>query len=291
MFQGIYPAIVTPFRVDESIDEQAYIEILKAQENAGVHGFYFCGTGGEGLMMTVAERKRLLEVTLQEKRPGTRIIVHVSAFFPQDSIELIHHAAEAGADAVALIPPGYYSPLDDEAVFQYYRWMTAESALPMMIYHLPAYSHYAISYALFERLMEIPNVIGIKDSTGDVLAIYRYLQHPSHPVVFNGQDQTTLTALVNGAQGIISGPANLMPGKFVGLWDAFKAGDLALAGKLQSEINQVLAVIHQYPLVPAIKQAMVLMGQPAGIPRRPSRSFSDGEAIRLRQQLAAVEML
>lgn len=291
MYKGIFPAIVTPFKVDESIDFDAFVRIMKMQEAAGVQGFYFCGTGGEGLMLTLEERKALLTLAMKEKAADTKMIVHVSAFFPQDSIALARHAAEAGADAVALLPPGYFQPLDDEAVYQYYAWITQESPLPMFIYHLPEYSHYTMSYALFERLINLPNTIGIKDSAGNVMNIFKYVRHEKHPVVLNGQDQTTITALLNGADGVISGPANVMPEKFTALWHAFQAGDAGKAGAIQAEINAILAVLTQYPLVPAVKQTMNLLGMPAGIPRRPYRLLTDDEIASLRRQLEQINLL
>jgi len=289
MYKGIFPAIVTPFKTDEEVD--AFVTIMKTQEAAGVQGFYFCGTGGEGLMLTLEERKTLLALTMKEKAAATKIIVHISAFFPQDSITLAKHAAEMGADAVALLPPGYFQPLDDEAVYQYYAWITKESPLPMFIYHLPEYSHYTMSYALFERLINLPNTIGIKDSAGNVMNIFKYVRNSKHPVVLNGQDQTTITALLNGADGVISGPANVMPEKFTALWNAFQAGDAAKAGDIQAEINTILAVLTQYPLVPAVKQMMNLMGLPAGVPRRPYRLLTDEENVSLRHQIEQIGLL
>jgi 4-hydroxy-tetrahydrodipicolinate synthase len=288
MFAGIYTAMATPVAKDQKIDLTGLPALVQFQEKAGVHGLFVGGTGGEGILFTLEDRLVLLENVMKQKKPQTGIIVHCSAFHEQDASVLMHQAAALGADAVALLPPGYYSPLDEEAVYQFYQRMCAESSLPVMIYHLPAYSHYRISFRLFERLMTIENMIGIKDSSGDIHQLFRYIQHTSQPVGFIGQDQAIMAALSNGVQGVISAPANIMPKVYTGLYKAFHIGDMAAASLYQRQINQVLTHIFAYPFVPAIKQVLQWLDLPVGPAKFPDRCLNSEEQRTLKAGLTEI---
>ncbi len=286
--RGVFPAIVTPFSETGAIDYEVFTSIMQHQLNAGVDGFFVGGSCGEGMMLTVDERKSLLSHVIKNLPDEKKLIVHVSAFHPQDSIALIQHANDLNVDAVAILPPGYYSPLDDKAVYQYYEWLSAESVVPVMIYHLPGYSHFTISPDLFNRLVQLPNVAGIKDSSGNVMNVFKALQSPSKPVVLNGSDETIITSLANGANGLISCPANIMPERFTALFQAFKGNNLEEAIRHQQWINLVICQISKHPFLSAIKQVMCWQGNNVGTPRRPSRPLTLDEQENLRIDLEQI---
>ena len=291
MLAGIYTAMATPVGQNQQIDLTGLPALIQFQEKAGVHGLFVGGTGGEGILFTLQERLSLLETVMQVKKAQTRIIVHCSAFHHEESVVLMRQAAEVGADAVALLPPGYYSPLDEEAVFQFYQRMCAEATLPVMIYHLPAYSHYRISFRLFERLMTIENLVGIKDSSGDIHQLYKYMQHPAKPIAFVGQDQAILAALLNGAPGVISAPANIMPKVYIDLYNAFLINDMPAASLHQQRINHILSHVFNYPFVPAIKQILCWLDLPVGPAKFPDRSLSSDEQSALKTELTEIGFL
>lgn len=288
MFSGIYTAMATPVADDQKIDLTGLPALVQFQEKAGVHGLFVGGTGGEGILFTLEERLALLETVMKVKKTPTGIIVHCSAFHSEESVVLMRQAAELGADAVALLPPGYYSPLDEEAVYQFYQRMCAESSLPVMIYHLPAYSHYRISARLFERLMTIENLVGIKDSSGDILQLFNYSQHPAKPNAFVGQDQAILAALLNGVPGVISAPANIMPKVYTALYDTYQKNDLPAASLYQQRINRMLRHVFDYPFVPAIKQVLQWLDLPVGLAKFPDRSLSLDEQKTLKAGLTEI---
>ncbi|HET59361.1 MAG TPA: dihydrodipicolinate synthase family protein [Chloroflexi bacterium] len=288
MFAGIYTAMATPVSDNQKIDLTGLPALVQFQEKAGVHGLFVGGTGGEGILFTLQERLALLETVMQVKKAQTGIIVHCSAFHPAETVVLMRQAAELGADAVALLPPGYYSPLDEEAVYQYYQRMCAESSLPVMIYHLPAYSHFRISFRLFERLMTIENLVGIKDSSGDILQLFNYSQHPARPIAFVGQDQAILAALLNGVPGVISAPANLMPKVYTNLYDASQRNDMPAASLYQQRVNLMLRHVFKFPFIPAIKQVLQWLDLPAGPAKFPDRSLSLNEQKTLKAGLTEI---
>jgi dihydrodipicolinate synthase/N-acetylneuraminate lyase len=288
MFAGIYTAMATPVSEDQKIDLTGLPALVQFQEKAGVHGLFVGGTGGEGILFTLEERLALQETVMQAKKAQTGIIVHCSAFHSEESVVLMRQAADLGADAVALLPPGYYSPLDEEAVYQFYQRMCAEATLPVMIYHLPAYSHYRISFRLFERLMAIDNLVGIKDSSGDILQLFNYCQHTSKPIAFVGQDQAILAALLNGVPGVISAPANTMPKVYTDLYNDYQRNDMPAASLYQQCINRMLRHIFNYPFVPAIKQIMCWLDLPVGPAKFPDRSLSLDEQKTLKAGLTEI---
>lgn len=288
MFAGIYTAMATPVSEDQKINLRGLSALVQFQENAGVHGLFVGGTGGEGILFTLEERLALLETVMKTKKAQTKIIVHCSAFHPEESVALMRQAAQVGADAAALLPPGYYSPLDEEAVYQFYQRMVAETSLPVMIYHLPAYSHYRISFRLFERLMTIENLVGIKDSSGDIHQLFNYIQHPSKPIAFVGQDQVILAALLNGVQGVISAPANIMPKVYTDLYTAYQRQEMTAASLYQQRINLMLRYVFNYPFVPAIKQVLQWLNLPAGPAKLPDRGLSPDEQTALKAGLTEI---
>lgn len=291
MFKGVMVAMATPFNDEGCLNVPQVGKLVEYFEKTGVHGFFVGGTGGEGILLSNEERKALLDEVMHVKKPESQVIVHCSAFHESDVPEILHHAKTAGADAVALLPPGYFSPLDDEAVFRYFERMCAMAEIPVMIYHLPAYSHFHIIYDLFDRLMRIENLIGIKDSNGAVHEIFRFIHHPSNPIVFNGIDFVNLASLGNGAQGMISAPANVMPKQYVELWNAMQRGDLTAASSAQQQINALWTEISPYPFVPALKQIMEWQGHSTGKPRNPARELTVAEQNELHNRLEKINFL
>ena len=277
MLQGLITALATPLDEKFHLNLNPLGKLIHYQEQAGVDGFYVGGTGGEGIMLSVQERKDLLVEFMRLKSTETKIVVHCSAFFEEDIVPLMKHAQKNGAEAVSLLPPGYFAPIDDEAVFQYYQRMCAQVDLPVMIYHLPAYSHFNISCSLFDRLMKIENLIGIKDSKGDTHQIYQFIHHEKEPVVLSGNDTVHLAALSNGAVGMISASANIMPDVFVDLWKASQSNELENAALAQQKIDEVVTEIFKYPFVPAIKQVLEWQGFEVGKPKSPARALTEQE--------------
>ena len=287
--RGIYPATVTPYDDDGVFDAPAMRKIIRHQLAAGVHGFYVCGGTGEGLLLTREEHRAVAETVVDEVAGKVPVISHVGAFQTADTLARARDAQEVGVDAMAALPPAYFYKPDDEALVQYYTELAgAAGSLPLLIYNIPQRTGVTMTPELYGRLLEVDNIVGMKDSSGNLYAIGQFVSQQPEAVVFNGEDTTVLGGLLAGASGGIGLTYNLMPQRFVELWDAVQAADLPAAAATQKRINECVAAIVTVEGIAAAKQTMAWMGLACGLPRTPIRRLGEDEESRLRSALDAV---
>ncbi len=283
--KGILPAIVTPFDKEGAVDAAAMRKIIRHQLSAGVHGFYLTGGTGEGLLLTQKERQDLLETTLDEVNGRGLVIAHVGAFQTAETIALARHAGKAGADAIAALPPSYFYKPDVHGLVRYYTELAAASTVPVLVYNLPQRTGITMTQDTFERLLRIDNIVGMKDSSGNVYALGLYFCGGKKPVIFNGEDTVLLYGLLAGACGGVGASYNVMPQLFVKVWDAFQAKDMDLAARTQLRINDIINALLSVDLFGGVKQMMAWMDLPCGEPRTPNRPLTAEETTRLRKAL------
>lgn len=286
---GIFPATVTAFDSDGEFDAAAMRRIIRYQLGAGVHGLYVCGGTGEGLLLTTVEHRAVIETVVDEVAGAVPVVSHVGAFQTADTLARARDARAVGVDAVSALPPAYFYKPDDEGLLQHYSVLAeAASPLPLLIYNIPQRTGVAMTPELYGRMLEIDNVVGMKDSTGDVYAIGQFISQQPEAVVLGGADSVLLGTLLAGAQGGIGLSYNLVPQQFVRLWDAVQAADMSAAAAVQEQINACIAAISTVEVVAAAKQTMNWMGLPCGLPRTPIRSLDEQEQNRLRVALDAI---
>jgi len=288
--RGIYPATVTPYDRDGGFDAKAMTRIIRHQMAAGVHGLYVTGGTGEGVLLTVDERKRVIDTAVEEAAGRIGIIAHVGAFQTADTIASARHASAAGVDAIAALPPAYFFKPDELALERYYRELAAASSVPLLIYNIPQRTGITMTPSLFEKLMSVDNIIGMKDSSGNIFSMQGFLEiGDTPPTIFSGEDTLLLSGLMAGAVGGIGLTYNLMPGIYVELWNAFEAKDLSTAAQHQARANQITrAFACTSDGIAATKHIMAWMGLECGLARTPMRPLTDEEAATLRQRLEAV---
>ena len=288
--RGIYPATVTPYDRDGGFDARAMTRIIHHQVAAGAHGLYIAGGTGEGVLLTVDERKRVIDTAVEEAAGRIGIIAHVGAFQTADTIASARHASDAGVDAIAALPPAYFFKPDELALERYYRELAAASSVPLLIYNIPQRTGITMTPSLFEKLMAVDNIIGMKDSSGNVFSMQGFLEiGATPPTIFAGDDTLLLASLMAGAVGGIGLTYNLMPRIYVDLWNAFEAGDLATASQHQARANQITRAFScTSEGIAAAKQIMAWIGLECGQARTPMRPLTDEESSILRQRLEAV---
>ena len=283
--EGICPAIVTPFDHAGGFDPAAMRRIVQHQLTAGVHGFYVCGGTGEGLLLSADERRAVLETVLDEVDDRAVVIAHVGAFHTADTLALARHASDAGADAIAAMPPAYFYKLDSLALERYY-WAVAQvSRVPILIYNIPARTGVSVTPEVLDRMLKIDNIVGMKDSSGNIYQIGLFFSGGKRPVIFNGEDTVLLAGLLAGACGGIGATYNMMPDLFVKLWQSFQQKDLETAAKTQLRINELIDALLVVNLFAGLKQTMAWMELECGEPRTPIRPLTEEETIRLRTSL------
>ena len=258
--KGILPATVSPNRPDGSFDAAAMRKIVRHQIDAGSDGVYVCGGTGEGLLMSREDRELALETTLEELNGEATVIAHVGAFQTAETVALARHASRAGADAIAALPPAYFYVPDDDGMIEYYKTVADASDVPLLIYNIPQRTRITMTEALFTRLLDIPNVVGMKDSSGDIFSLGNLVAKTGDPVIFEGEDATVLWALMAGAKGGIGSTYNVMPHLYVRMWRAFQDGRIDDAAATQLRINEFIAVLIRVSVISAVMHTMEFIG-------------------------------
>lgn len=211
MLHGAIVAAVTPLRQGgASLDEDAFTPLVTFLADRGMDGVLTCGSTGEGILLTVDERKRATELFLTARPAGFQVAVHAGAQTTDDTVQLAGHAQEVGADAVAVIAPPYF-PLDPEELFEHFRAAgDACAPLPFYLYEFAARSGYAIPVSVVERLRDVvPNLAGLKVSDRSLQEFVPYLIEGLD--VFAGFEPMVMSGMEQGAIGAVSGLASAFP--------------------------------------------------------------------------------
>jgi 4-hydroxy-tetrahydrodipicolinate synthase len=274
--RGIITALVTPFSISGDVDENALEELVQFQVRSGVHGLFALGSTGMGPAMEPDERKRVAETVVHTVNGKIPVIVQVGDINPKIALDLARHAEEIGADAVASLTPFYYQA-GAEATIQHYTRLTHETKLPVLVYNIPRNTGNNVDAKLLRQLSQIPNVVGIKDSSRDFTQLLDYLEVvPEDFTVINGTDSYHFSAFCAGVKAAVSASANIVPELFVRMYEAYKSRDLARGQELQQRINRVRQETTDPPLAPLL-EALKIRGLKSGQVRPPLRRMSTEE--------------
>ncbi len=286
-YSGVFVAMVTPFTTSGELDEGALSDVLDFLLSKKVNGIYAAGTTGEGVSMTLKQRKKLAEICARKCSGRAVLIVHVGSNVIDEVKELAIHAQDSGADAIAAVPGSYYKP-DEEAVVKYYSRISSFTDIPLFIYHIPPMTGVHISAETAIRIMEEhSSVIGIKDSSGDFRNLQKVVYgRPDGKVVFCGSDDYFLPGLITGMDGCVSGYSNAFPESYVHLYKLFTDGEISKAGVVQKRISELRELLTN-PRIQPIKEAMKLRGVNAGYVRPPLRHMTEKEITKLKRDLKA----
>jgi dihydrodipicolinate synthase/N-acetylneuraminate lyase len=291
---GVIPAIPTPFTPDgASVDEAALRSVVRHVVDAGVHGIMTTGGTGEFPHQSREERRRVTEIAASEAAGAAPIYAGTAACATWEAIALAEDAAGAGADAAILTPPFYFR-IPDDMLYRHFADVAGADVLPVVVYNNPLYTGNDLSPQLIASLMELPNVIGLKQSNDDLGQLVEALRlsADSGRSLCTGIDSQFYAALCVGARGIYSTAAAIVPSQMVRLYDLVQAGD-HVAARAQHELLQPLNRFLEYDpgYVSPTKEALEMMGIGCGPVRRPLPDFPDEERPALREALAALGAL
>ena len=282
----IYSALVTPFNEDESLNEEAIRKLVEFELDNGVEGFYCCGSSGEGLLLSLEERKRVLEVVLDEVKGRVPVISHIGTVATKDVVELAKHALSAGADAVSMIPPYYYNFSMDEIVDYYLDVVNEVPDIPVIVYNIPQFTGVSFNRDNAGRLLENDHVIGIKHTSTDLFGLERMKNDFPDKVYLNGFDEIFLSGLVAGANAAIGTTVNLYPKTFRRLMDLYEENRIEEAQKVQSLINHRVKEMVSVGIFSAVKYMFMKQGIDCGTCRRPFAKLNDQQKARLDRLIA-----
>lgn len=278
-FEGVFTALVTPFDENDSINEASLRKIIRYNLNYGVSGFYVCGSTGEWPLLTLEERKRVLEIVKDEVKDKASIIVNVGCISTKFSIDLAKHAEKVGVSAISSFPPIYYK-FTKEEIKRYYFDIAESTSVPLIIYYIPSFTNIEMSIDYLLELLSHKNIIGVKYTSMDLFMLER-IKTLSSKIVFNGFDEVFLGGLSLGADGMIGSTCNFVPDLIVSIYNAFKSGDLRTAYFYQQKLNRIIRDILGFGVIPAIKEILSIAGFDCGRPRKPFKSLDKDEKSRL----------
>jgi len=269
---GIIPPLTTPFTKTGAVYEKGLRDLVDFQAEGGSHGLFICGTYGSGPIMTLAERKRVHEIVIDQNQDRMTIVAHVGTTSTVQSIELAEHAEAAGADYVAAVSP-YYHRHDERAVVEFFHALVAAVDIPVYVYNNPKASGVEIAPGFLRHLADV-GVQGIKDSGFSYINFAHFIlemqdDYPDFRFIV-GTEGIALPAFMAGAKGCVSGLANVWPDLMVSLWDAYVAGDYETAAPLQMKVVKARKLLH----IPSSTNAacytvLKARGVDAGVPKLP----------------------
>ena len=266
---GAIVALMTPYDHMDRIDAGAVAALTDFQIERGVKGFLLAGTTGEGLLLTMEERMQLAEATVRSVGRRVPVIVHVGAPATRDALRLARHAMNAGADAVASIPPIYYRGTAADVV-AFYRELAESVSIPLYAYHIPSATGVFLYRDVVRSLADIPNIAGLKfsDTNLDELHYLKTQIRPEFNVVY-GSDETLAAGLLMGADGGIGSTYNVMPGVYAGICALAEEGRWQEARALQWRATRVINVLKRFGVLPSLKALLQRAGLAAGTCRAP----------------------
>lgn len=274
-FKRIWSALITPTNADESVNYHALEQVVDAQIADGVEGFYCCGSSGEGLLLTLDERKQVLEHVLKAADGRVPVMSHVGTIRTKDVIDLAQHAMSAGALAVSMIPPYYYKFSMDDIMGYYEDVIRVVPNVPAIVYNIPQFTGVEFSKDNAGRLLGNENIVGIKHTSTNLYSLERIGQAFPGKALINGFDEQLLGALSMGSCATIGTTVNLFAPLFHKVRDAFDRGDIAEAYRWQHAINLRVEATVKLGIFNAMKYGWTLRGIDCGFCRAPFRPLDD----------------
>jgi 4-hydroxy-tetrahydrodipicolinate synthase len=260
MFTGVGTALVTPFTKSGDLDEKAVRRLGRRQIDAGIHFLVPCGTTGESPTLTGTERTRIVEILVDEAAGRVPVLAGAGGY---NTREVIHDAEEmqrAGASGLLSVTP-YYNRPTQEGLFQHYRAIAESTPLPIVVYNVPGRTGSNVEPATLARLAELPNIIGVKEASGNVTQMCDVCHLvPEDFLVLSGDDVLTLPLMAVGGRGLISVASNEIPGEMVAMVEAAGRNDFSAARAIHARIFPLMQVNFVETNPVPVKAAMAAMG-------------------------------
>ncbi|MEC0552714.1 4-hydroxy-tetrahydrodipicolinate synthase [Bacillus haynesii] len=280
-FGNIATAMVTPFDKNENIDFQKLSKLIDYLLNNGTDSLVVAGTTGESPTLSEEEKIALIQYSVKEAAGRAPIIAGTGSNNTKASIKLTKKAEEVGADAVMLVTP-YYNKPSQEGMYRHFRAIAEETSLPVMLYNVPGRTAASLAPETTMRLAEIPNIIAIKEASGDLDAITKIVaETPEDFAVYSGDDSLTLPALSVGARGIVSVASHIVGPEMQEMIKHYTEGNTAQAALIHQKLLPLMKGLFAAPNPSPLKTALQLKGLDVGSVRLPLIPLNEDERLRL----------
>ncbi len=254
-FKGIFPALLTPFDEKGKINRDSVRKLVDYCLDQGVDGFYVGGSTGEAFLLSLEERKEIIEAALEANAGRKTVICQIGAIGTAMAIKLAKWAETKGADAISAVAPFYY-PFTKDQVVNHYMAVTDSVSLPMIVYNIPGLSGVNLTEEDFKRLYEHKRIIGVKHTHHNLFEMERIKSIDPGRLIYFGFDEVTLAGIAMGADGSIGSTFNLMAGEYIKLKELFLEGKHTESLKTQKKINEIISTFLPMGIFAALKYAL-----------------------------------
>lgn len=288
-FTGVMPALITPLTADEQVNVPVLHQLIDTLLAQGADGFYIGGATGEGIALRQDVREVLAAESIKAIAGRKPAIIHIASADFGEAVTLAKQAEAVGADCISAIPPMFYS-YDEDEVYNYYKALADAVSIPLLVYYNPA-AGFNMRADFAARLFTIDNVTAIKWTSSDYYGMLRLkdLTHGEMNII-NGPDEMLLMGLGAGADGGIGSTYNVILPLIKGVYESFRAGNIAQAQLCQTKADRIIAVLIKYKVIPSIKAVLEGQGIPVGNAVFPMKRYSAEEKAQLYADLRTAGM-
>jgi 4-hydroxy-2-oxoglutarate aldolase len=281
--QGIFPPLTTPFATDGTIAPAKLRENIARYNRLGLTGYVLNGSTGESVLLRWEEIYRLWEAAKESAAPGKVLIAGTGAESTAETIEHTNRAASLGFDAALVRTPHFYKPqMKVDALSEFYFRVADAARIPVLVYSVPIFTNLQVDAHLIARVAQHPNIIGMKDSSGDVEGVRKIIAvAPKSFQTLVGSASTLFESLELGACGAILALANAFPELCVEIYDASRSGDSEAAHSLAQQLLAPAKILGPQYGIPGLKYALDRLGYYGGPPRPPLLTLSEAAKLEI----------
>lgn len=289
--RGVFTVMVTPFIADEQLDKNGFRENIDWYIEEGIHGVICLGSTGEFANLSIEERKSVIDLTVDQVKGRVPIIAGTAANSTRETIEMTGYAKDAGADAALIVAPFYGLPTQED-LFEHYKSISENVAIPIMVYNNPGFSGVDMLPPLIEKLAAIDNILYLKESTGDIKRVHEIMLRCGDRIdVWCGWDDLAYEFFSLGCRGWVAPVANFMPKTAVELVTLAENKEYEKAKALYFKMLPLLSYLEEGQLLAKVKEAMNMIGKAGGKPRRPFLPISEEQKGELHRMLSEVGLI
>jgi len=287
-FTGVGTALVTPFKKDGSIDENALRALTRRQIDSGIHFVSPVGTTGEAPTLSHVEKLRIIELVVGEAKGKVPVLAGAGGYDTRETIALVRDIEKVGADGILSVTP-YYNKPTAEGLYQHYKAIAESTSLPIVLYNVPGRTGTNMDAPTIARLASIRNIVGVKEASGNVAQMAEIVSTvPAEFILVSGDDALTIAAMAVGGRGVISVASNVAPSEMAQMVELVEKNDWAGARKLYAWLLPLLQVnfVESNPIpVKAAMAAMGLLDEHYRLPMVPPSAAAREKVMRVLQNM------
>ncbi|MGI6772057.1 MAG: 4-hydroxy-tetrahydrodipicolinate synthase [Acutalibacteraceae bacterium] len=284
--KGIIPAMLTPVTADFMINEHALRQLTNRLIDAGANAIFALGTNGEFFSLCKEDRLKVTKTVIDEVAGRVPVVIGTGAASTREAVELSKAAEALGADYLSVITP-YFNALSQREVKEYYTQIANAVNIPILLYNIPGRTGINLEAETVRELSAIPNIVGIKDSSGKFENILKYIEYTKDIdfSVYAGTDSLILKTLMAGGDGAVAATANVLPEIVISIYKHWQNGEIEMAEKAQESLSVIRDFSAGFSIPSTYKAAVELQGIEAGPPVPPALPLNEADKARLKAVL------